>query len=142
MIAVIRLRGSVKIREDILETLRLMRLHRKMHCVLIPENSSYKGMIQMAKDYITWGTINDVILEKLIAKRGRKIGDVKLNAEEVKHIIRQIKEGIPAKELGIKPVFRLTPPSGGFKYGIKHAYPKGELGNRKDKINALLERMI
>ncbi|MFH0829636.1 MAG: 50S ribosomal protein L30 [Candidatus Aenigmatarchaeota archaeon] len=142
MLAVIRLRGTVNMRKDKIETLRLMRLNRKMHCVLIPENKSYKGMIQMAKDYITWGTISDALLEKLIAKRGRKTGDVRLNAEEVKQIINELKNGASANELGIKPVFRLNPPSGGFKHGIKHAYPKGELGNRKEKINELLEKMI
>ncbi len=142
MIAVIRLRGSVRTRRDIEETLRLMRLNRKMHCVIIPENPSYRGMLQIAKDFITWGKISDSVLEKLVLKRARKPGNERTTEEEARRAIAALKEGTPSRKLHIKPVFRLNPPSGGFKYGIKHAYPKGELGNRKDKINELLEKMI
>ena len=41
----------------------------------------------------------------------------------------------------IRPVFRLGPPRKGFK-SIRLPYPRGDLGNRKEKINDLLERMI
>jgi len=41
----------------------------------------------------------------------------------------------------IEPVFRLTPPSKGFK-SIKEHYPKGDLGYRGKEINELLKRMI
>lgn len=139
MLAVIRLRGSVNIRKDILCTLNLLRLNRKMHCVVIPENGSYKGMLQMTKDYVTWGAINENTLQKLVTKRGRKSGNARLSGEEVSQTIAAMKEG---KRPDIVPVFRLNPPSGGFRHGIKHAYPKGELGKRGEKINELLEKMI
>ena len=42
----------------------------------------------------------------------------------------------------IKPVFRLTPPSKGFKKSIKQQYPNGEIGYRGEKINELILRMI
>ena len=45
------------------------------------------------------------------------------------------------KDSGIKPVFRLSPPSGGFN-AVKEYYPKGDLGYRGEKINELLKRMI
>jgi large subunit ribosomal protein L30 len=41
----------------------------------------------------------------------------------------------------LKPVFRLTPPSKGFK-SVKEAYPKGDLGYRGKEINELMGRMI
>jgi large subunit ribosomal protein L30 len=41
----------------------------------------------------------------------------------------------------IKPVFRLSPPRHGYK-AIRLHYPKGDLGDRKEEINELLERMI
>jgi large subunit ribosomal protein L30 len=41
----------------------------------------------------------------------------------------------------INPVFKLTPPSKGFK-SIKEYYPKGDLGYRGKEINELIERMI
>ena len=46
------------------------------------------------------------------------------------------------KTVGIKPIFRLHPPRKGYE-GIKRPFTmKGALGNRGDKINNLLERMI
>jgi len=139
MFAVIRMRGVVKARKQAINTLKLLRLHRKMHCVVIPDNPSYKGMIQAAKDYITWGTISENVLQMMVTKRGRKPGNVRLNADEANRAIAMLKEG---KKPEIVPVFRLTPPRGGFKHSIKHSYPRGEIGNRKDKINELLEKMI
>lgn len=142
MIAAIRIRGSVRTRRGTEETLRMLRLSRKMHCVLLPKNDSYKGMLQVVKDFITWGEISDVMLEKLVLKRGRKAGDKRLSSEEIIGAITALQSGTQANKLPIKPVFRLSPPSGGFKHGIKHSYPKGELGYRKAAINELLEKMI
>ena len=142
MLAVVRLRGTVKARDKEEDTLKLLRLHRKMHCVLLPETKDFAGMIQKAKDYITWGTPSDEILKSMISKRGRKSGNVRLTKEEAEKIFAEVKENKKLMELGVKPVFRLSPPSGGFKFSIKHPFPRGELGNRKEKINELLERMI
>ncbi|NUN11853.1 uL30 family ribosomal protein [Candidatus Micrarchaeota archaeon] len=41
-----------------------------------------------------------------------------------------------------KQPYRLNPPKGGFKGSIKQPYPKGALGNRKEKINDLVNRML
>ncbi len=142
MLAVIRLRGTVKARDKEEDTLKLLRLHRKMHCVLLNETKDFLGMLQKAKDYITWGKISDGALELLVKKRGRKSGNVRLTKEEAEKIISEIKLNKKISELGIKPVFRLNPPSKGFKFSIKQHFPRGELGNRKEKINELLERMI
>ena len=142
MLAVIRMRGSVRTSKGTEDTLKMLRLHRKMHCVLLTKNDSYRGMLQLTKDFITWGEISDIMLEKLVLKRGRKAGNNRLTSEEIISVITALQSGAPLSKLPIKPVFRLSPPSGGFKHGIKHAYPKGELGNRKEKINELLEKMI
>ena len=146
--AVVRVRGSVHVREDIKDTLKMLRLTRVNHCVVVPENDSYKGMLQKAKDYITWGEIDEKTLKYLLKKRGRKVGDKRLSDEEVEKVFKEIVENEdvqPPKILmkhHIKPVFRLAPPSKGFKKSIKQHYPKGELGYRGEAINELLERMI
>ena len=44
-------------------------------------------------------------------------------------------------EAGIMPVFRLNPPSKGYK-SVRKFFPKGDLGYRGEKINELLKRMI
>ena len=43
-------------------------------------------------------------------------------------------------ELSIKPFFRLHPPRGGIKSKVH--FPKGVLGNNKEKINELIMRML
>src|SRR3989338_4013840 len=105
MLAVIRLRGTVKARNKEEDTLKLLRLHHKMHCVLLNETKDLLGMIQKAKDYITWGKISDEVLEKLIGKRGRKPGDLRLNADEAKKVFAEVKANKKLLDLGLKPVF-------------------------------------
>jgi large subunit ribosomal protein L30 len=142
MYAVIRLKGLVKIREDFRDTLKMLRLNRKMHCVLLKEDDDIvKGMLFKVKDRVTWGEIDDTVLKSMIEKRGRKPGNQRLTKEESEEIFKKIKESQEVPET-IKPVFRLTPPSKGFKHSIKQHYPKGELGYRGKEINELLKRMI
>ncbi|MDD5416375.1 MAG: 50S ribosomal protein L30 [Candidatus Aenigmarchaeota archaeon] len=143
MYAVIRLRGLVGLRKDIVDTLAMLRLHRKMHCVLLKKDENMLGMIRKVKDYVTWGEIDEDTLKLLIQKRGRKEGNKRLETSEAEVIFDKIMADKEFKgTLGIIPVFRLTPPSGGFKKSIKQHYPKGELGCRQEKINELLKRMI
>ncbi len=151
--AVVRVRGTVNIRHDIKKTLEMLRLNRVNHCVLVEESESYKGMLQKAKDYITWGEIEKDTLVELIKKRGRLIGDKPLDDDYVKsatsyksieELAEAIIEGkIKYRELPeIKPVFRLSPPRKGYE-GIKRAYTVGgALGYRGKDINDLIKRML
>ena len=86
--------------------------------------------------------IDNGILQILLEKRARKVGDEKITAEEIKHTLIGMQSGKNLQSLNIKPVFRLTPPSKGFKKSIKQHYPDGELGYRGKEINELLKRMI
>ena len=45
--AVVRVRGSVNVKPKIKETMKLMRLNRVNHCVIIPENETYTGMLKI-----------------------------------------------------------------------------------------------
>ena len=69
MYAVIRIKGLIGLKKGPKDTLSMLRLHRKMHCVLLKETESMKGMLQRAKDWITWGEIDDDTLRLLILKR-------------------------------------------------------------------------
>lgn len=140
MFAVVRVRGVVKARKEIGDTLSLLRLRRKMHCVLLKDDKSLKGMLNAVKDYVTWGEVSDEVLKNLILKRGRKEGDKKLTDKEVPEVFEKIKQNYDFN--GIKKIFRLTPPSKGFRKSIKQHYPNGELGYRGEEINKLLKRMI
>ena len=142
MFAVIRLRGTVTARRKAVDTLRMLRLNRKMHCVLIQDTPSLAGMLQAVKDYVTWGEVGEETLKKLLEKRGRKAGNRRLTSDEIAIALRALHDGKGLKETAVKQVFRLIPAKKGFRHSIKQHYPRGELGYRGEKINELLERMI
>ena len=141
MLAVVRVRGSVHMKQVFKDTLRMLRLERINHCVLVPETPTYNGMITSVSAYVTWGPLEKDVLEKLVRKRGRLPGNKRLSEEEAKRVLQHIEEKQSLKYAGIKPVFALSPPTKGYK-SIKQAYPKGDLGCRGEKINTLLRRMI
>ena len=141
MFAVIRVRGTVGLRKDISDTLRMLRLLRPNHCVLLPDTDVAKGMIIKAQNYITWGEISPEALEKLVEKRGKIKGNKPIEKSRLKNYIAEIQKANSLKVLDMVPVIRLNPPLKGFKKTKMH-YPKGALGNRKEKISELLERMI
>ncbi len=153
MIACIRVRGTVNVRQDIETTLKLLRLTRANHLVLLPEKKDTIKMLQKAKDYITWGEINKETLIKLLQKRARLPGNKRLTLEYLKsHQINSfeeladevLKDVKVLERLNIKPVFRMRPPSKGYERGgIKKSFRVGgALGYRGEKINDLISRML
>lgn len=151
--AAVRVRGIVNVKPDIKRTLQLFRLTRVNHCVLLEENASTKGMLQIAKDYITWGEIDKAILSELIGSRGKLEGDKDLTEDYIKSAtsynnLEKLSQAIIDNKFkykdipNVKPIFRLSPPKKGYE-GIKRSFVnKGALGYRRKEINKLLERMI
>ncbi|MGZ7047360.1 MAG: 50S ribosomal protein L30 [Methanobacterium sp.] len=152
MIAAIRLRGRTGIKKDIANTLDMLKLTRINHAVLIEDNPSYNGMLQKAKDYITWGEIDQETVSKLLSKRGKITGNVKLTEDylkdntdfsSVEELSKALADsGNKLEDSGIKPVFRLHPPRKGYENIKKTFAESGSLGYRGDKINDLIKRMI
>lgn len=153
-LSVIRIRGTVDVRKEVEDTLRILRLHKPNHAVVIDDRSSYKRMLQKAKDYITWGEIDAPTLSELIRKRGRLTGNKPVTDDYVRQnsTFKSIEDfsksliefKVEIKDLpSLKPVFRLHPPKKGFEGKKKRAFSVGgELGYRGSRINLLLERMI
>jgi len=151
MFVVIRIRSTIGVRESIEKTFSMLNLKAVNNCVILPETESYKGMIKKIKDVATYGTISKEMLSKMLEKRGRLLGNKRIDNAALKEIGYDsfdklasdlIDKKINFKQLKkIKQPFRLTPPSKGFRSTKLH-YPKGDLGNRGGKINELLERMI
>ena len=151
--AAIRIRGTVNVKPDIKKTLKLLNLTRANHCVILKETLSTKGMLQVVKDYITWGEIDKNNLTKLITNRGKLEGDKPLTEDYIKSATSYstidklsqaiIDEKLKYKEIPeVKPVLRLNPPKKGYE-GIKRSFSnKGALGYRGKDINKLIERMI
>ena len=149
--AVVRVRGQVNIKPKIKETMRLMRLNQVNHCVIIPEDDVYKGMLNIVKDYVTWGEVDAETTEIILENSGKKSGknsfkkaDLKgTSFKTLKALAKSLSEG-KAKVSDVpelKPVFRLHPPRKGYE-GIKKSFNEGgALGYRGGKINDLIRRM-
>lgn len=150
--AVVRVRSNVNVKPDIKETLEQLRLRRINHCVIVPENPQYLGMLQKAKDYITWGEVKAITLALLLSERG-EIDGARFTDEAVRHrspyndisaLSAAIEKGdtFLSRVKGAKPVLRLHPPRGGYE-GIKRPFAAGgALGYRGKGINELLLRML
>ena len=151
--AVIRVRGTVNIKPDIKKTLQLLNLSKVNHCVLLEEKPSIKGMLQVVKDYVTWGEIEKDAISNLITSRGKLEGDKELTNDYLKSStsfsdVDKISQAIIDNKFrykdipDVKPIFRLSPPKNGYE-GIKRSFSnKGALGYRGKEINKLIKRMI
>lgn len=151
-LAVVRIRGGVNARGEILDTLRLLGLTRVNHCVVVEGTPSVLGMLQKVKDYVTWGEVDAGTLELLLRKRGRIGGNRRLTDETAKNLfglsISEMASGICEGRIdlrslkGVKKVFRLHPPKKGFKAVKRPHADFGDLGYRGRAINDLLKRMV
>ncbi len=153
-LAVVRVRGIVGVNQRIEDTMKLLRLYKKNHCVVVEDSKAVRGMLNKIKDYSTFGEVDEKTVNELLEKRGRVVGNKPLTEawtrKQAKMDIKQLaakffKGDIKLKDVpGLKPWFKLAPPRGGFeREGIKKAFSVGGvLGYRKDKISALIRRMI
>ena len=151
-ILAIRIRGGVNASMRVEDTLKMLRLDRNMASTLLDDRPQYKGMLQHAKDYITWGEPNVETVKVLLEKRGKQVGDDPISEEALKALGYDNLDALASalcsgdvefhKLEGIKPFFRLHPPKKGFKRTVKRPYrSKGELGYRGEAINELAKRM-
>lgn len=152
-LAAVRVRGTVRVRQEIADTLRMLRLHRPNHCVVVPVRDTYLGMLRRAKDYLTWGEVERDVLAQLLTDRGRLVGGKALTEGYVKKTLGHgsfaklaeavLRGDVDLQHLNdVKPVFRLSPPRKGYG-GVKRSYREGgALGDRGEAINELLLRML
>ena len=134
-LVVIRLRGRTGLRADVETTLKHLNLNRINNCVLLNESPQVLGMLRKAKDYITWGSIDAETMNALVSKRGRLAKEpAAKNGSRV-----AVFDGKAYERF-----FRLNPARGGLgSRGIKAVFARaGALGDRKEKINDLLKKMI
>lgn len=148
----IRIRGGVSCTKRVKDTLRMLRVDRNNYATILDDRPDYQGMLQKAKDYITWGEPDVETVKVVLEKRGEAPGGVKLTDEYVKSLgyesLTQLAEKLHSCELdinkleGVKPFFRLHPPRKGYDRTVKKPYSnKGELGYRGEAINELARRM-
>ncbi len=115
MIAVIRIKGRIGIKKDIKETLNRLKLRKKYSCIVFENPDKVQiGMISKVRDFVAFGEISDETYKKLQEKRKSRV----------------------------KNFFRLHPPRGGIESKKHFGVGKGVLGNNKEHINKLIERML
>ncbi len=138
-LALVRVRGEAKVPQKVKDTLQMLRLYRTNYCYVAEDTPSLRGMIRSVKDYITWGELDQAVMQKLVAVRGEEYKGRKQDARKI------YSYGLlTAGGSSYKPYFRLNPPRKGFgRKGIKVAFTVGgALGYRKEKINDLIQRML
>jgi len=152
----IRIRGAPGMRTKVIDTLKMLRMHKVNHGVLIWATPSYKGMLFKCKDYISYGEIDEKTLIRLLRVRGKVEGNRPLTEEHIKKLtkyknFRELAKALLSGEIQyrekdiykIKPVFRLHPPRKGHRGIIKKHYTEGgTLGNVGIYINELIHKML
>jgi large subunit ribosomal protein L30 len=135
MYAVVQVRGVVKTRRDIKDTLKMLRLHHINHCVLVPDTPENLGMIRKVKDYVAYGDGDAPLTDEYIKSNSTfsNISEFALALASGETKLREIP--------GLKPVLRLHPPRKGYKT-TKRTFPQGgALGYYGQEINTLLYKM-
>ncbi len=152
-IVAVRIRGTVSAQREARATMRLLGLTRNNYAVLLDDRPSFIGMLEAIRNYVTWGEPTKDIIKRMIEGRGRLFGNRKLTSEFLKNIncesFEDLAQAIFAGKVeywklrGVQPIFRMPPPSKGYRGKIKRSYTSGgELGNRGEAINELLNRMV
>ncbi len=138
-LAVILVRGFVGMSQPVRDTLAMLSLSRKNMCIVVPDTPVIRGMMQKAKDYITWGEIADETYTKLLKERGKEYKG-RLTDSKERYSYTVLQDG----EKSYKKYFTLNPPRKGFgRKGIKVSFAAGgALGYRREKINDLIVRML
>jgi len=148
---IVRVRGSLHARHDVTETLRHLHLTRPNHATVVPEVSSMRGMLTAVQGYVTWGEAEPETVSLLLQQRGETMAGSKLTAAAVDEILpgkdlsaltRTVAESGLLQVRGLKPLFRLHAPKGGWRSTKKPFTLGGSLGYRGRAINELVRRMM
>lgn len=157
---VIRIRGINQVAPKVRKVLQLFRLRQINNGVFIKLNKATLNMLRICEPYITWGYPNLKSLQELVYKRGF----AKVKGQRISISSNQIIEstlgrsGIICTEDLIHEIFTVGPkfkyasnflwpfklntPTGGWRKKTNHYVEGGDFGNREDKINELLRRMV
>ena len=149
----VKVRGTVSAMRETRETLDLLRLTHTNHAVLIDSRPAYNGMLRRVNNYITWGEPTKETVSMMLQKRARLAGGKKLTDEYIQKAgfksIDDLAEAIINCKVAfqklpdVQPLFKLHPPSKGYKGKTKKGFKAGgEAGYRGEAINDLIKRMV
>ncbi|HYK93725.1 MAG TPA: uL30 family ribosomal protein [Thermoplasmata archaeon] len=144
---VVRVRGSIHARHDIVQTLHDLRLTRPNHATLLPEEPAMRGMLIAMQGYVTWGEADQPTVELLLRQRGEKpvggrLTDGEGTPPEFPQLAATALKTGSLRLAGVRPVFRLKAPKGGWRSTKKPFARGGALGYRGSAINELAKKMV
>lgn len=158
---VMRIRGINKVAPKVRKVLQLFRLRQINNATFIKLNKATKNMLRIADPYITYGYPSLKSIRSLIYKRGfvkhrhsripitdNFVIERKLRAayklQCVEDLVYQIYTAGPLfrKVNNFLWPFKLNTPTGGWRKKNNHYVEGGDFGNREDKINELIKRMV
>jgi len=152
-IVAVRVRGTISAQREARATLDLLHLSKTNRAVLVDNRPAFIGMLRQVQAYVTWGEASKETVALMLQKRGRLAGDKKLTDEYAAKIgyksLSELAEAIATckaehwKLPDMQPVFKLPPPTKGFKGKTKKSFRAGgAAGYRGEAINELVKRMV
>jgi large subunit ribosomal protein L30 len=148
---VIRVRGSIHARHDIIQTLDQLHLTRPNHATVVREAGEMRGMLTKVQGYVTWGEAEPETLNLLLKERGESVTGERLTDDTARSVARVkdfndlaravLVQGL-SRTPGVKPLFRLRAPKGGWRSTKKPFALGGALGYRGRAVNDLARRMM
>ena len=149
----VKVRGTVSANRETRETLDQLHLSHTNHAVLVDSRPAYYGMLRRVNNYVTYGEPTKETVAAMLQKRARLAGGKKLTDEWLQKAgyksIDDLAEAIINCKVAfqklpdVQPLFKLHPPSKGYKGKTKKTFKAGgEAGYRGTAINDLVKRMI
>jgi len=157
---VVRIKGVKGISPKPRKVLQLLRLRQINSGVFVKLNKATVNMLRLADPYIAWGYPNLKTVKDLVYKRGYAKVQGKRTPLNDNSFIEKVlgKQNILCTEDVVHEVFTVGPafkevtnflwpfklnnPTGGWRKKNVHFVSGGDFGNREDKLNILLRKMI
>ena len=157
---VVRIRGINGVHPRPRKVMQLFRLLQMNNGVFVKLNKVTINMLRIAEPYLAWGCPNLKSVRELMCKRGYgKVDGRRIPLTDNAIIEEKLgKDGIICMEDLIHEIFtagpnfrnasnflwpfKLNTPIGGWTKKRNHFVDGGDFGNREDKLNVLLKRMI
>merc|ERR1712142_1228394 len=157
---VIRIRGINQVSPKVKKALQLLRLRQINNGVFIKLNKATTNMLRICEPYIAWGTPNLKSVRELVYKRGFAKVNGKRTPLSSNDIVEEnlgrygliCVEDLIHEIMTVGPNFKyaanflwpmkLNTPTGGWRKKTNHFVEGGDFGNREEKINELLRKMV
>ena len=129
----IRIRGAPGMNHKIEDTLKMLRMHKVNHGVLLWVDKPTYGMLKKCKDYIAFGEIDERTLVRLLRVRGKIEGNRPLTDEHIKNLTKSIQifiEKVYQKKINSSRYYKNF-----FLYNLSFCMVNNEENINNSKIN-------